>query len=216
MGRGHVCRDDPGRRRGRGDLPGGLRLARDTPPVGAALSLVHTLRGDPDAGPDGDARAHQERSADADGHPDAGSDPDGVAHPVQPRVAGLPDAAAPADNGRDANPQGDPDRGRRDPDAYTDGHADAGSHHPTELDAAADRARGLDADAFPLSRPGQRAKSSRLPLTGVIDERCSSMSTDGGWPVSITTAMRSERRSPPMRTQSRRNVNAIGRTRFQI
>ena len=115
----------------------------------------------------------------------------------------------------DSSPDADADSHGRRSDCVTDPdpHTDARSHHAAKLHAAADR--DPDADRHHrLSAPGQRAKSNLLPFSGVIDERCSSMSTEGGRPVSITTAIRSERRSPPMRTQSRRNVNAIGRTRF--
>ena len=113
----------------------------------------------------------------------------------------------------DTDPQNQPDRRGGNPHAGADRDADAGSHHRADRNATTD----WHADAHPRQpdrRARQRAKSSLLPFSGVIDERCSSMSTDGACPVSMTTAIRSERRSPPMRTQSRRKVNAIGRTRF--
>ena len=70
-------------------------------------------------------------------------------------------------------------------------------------------------DAAPRRVCGQAA-SSRVPFSALIAQRCSSMSTTGPWPTSTTTTMRSASRSPPSRTQSRRKVNASGRTRFQM
>jgi hypothetical protein len=216
VGSSHLCGHDPDWCDRRGDLAGAIRLSRDTAPVRASVPDVHALCGHAHRDADIYPEAQGERQGHPDSHRHPGSDPDGDPDTVQPPASGLPDAAAPTDCGTDADAQDDPDRRRRDPNANRDADPDPGTHDPAELNPVADRDADPDTHQVGRPPPDQRANSSRSPFSAVIDERCSSMSTEGGWPVSITTAMRSDRRSPPIRTQSRRNVNAIGRTRFQM
>jgi len=170
----------------------------------------HLSRGDTHAG--------------ADAHPDPDAHRPGftLADGVQPPLRQLPDGPGPG-AARDGDPRaivvGEPDRfslslglPRRHPGAQRDrdrfpvsvGHARRQRlPHPLSDPAGSVRAAVIG-----------RQESNSVPLSGVIAARSSSRSTSGGWPGSSTTAMCSARRRPPMRTQSRRKVNASGLTRF--
>jgi hypothetical protein len=204
VGGDHLRGHDPDRRRRGGDLARRLRCAWDADDHAAALSQLHALRRDADGYPDSDAEADcdteggRDRNADPDPVTDGRADGGGDAHPVQPGAGELPNAAAATD--RHTEPDADTHRSRRHPDRIADSDCDAGAHNAAELHAAAD-VDSHAGDCFIGLRSGfvrfespaartssgatvlnsnQRAKSRRLPFSGVIAERCSSMSTDGG------------------------------------
>ena len=177
----------------RGDLAGSVRGSRHPHPVSCrpARRTPHTWsrrRRCPTATPK--PTASGKATPTATPTPTAVPTPRSRPQPRSTRAAGLPDSAtrhrSPSPT---PTPKTTPTAVGATPTATPTPDSDAGPDHPAELDAAPDRDPDPDT-ARPAERSRlQRAKSSLLPFSGVIDERCSSMSTDGGCPVSITTAM---------------------------
>ena len=143
MGRGHLRGDDPDWSCRGGDLPGRVRYPRHRRSVSAALSLLHPLRGHANAGAHRDPEGNREWQGHAGGHPDrdanTGANRGCDTDPVQPGVAGLPDAAAATNRGPDANAQDDPDGCGRNANTNADGYTDPDTDHATELNTASDR-----------------------------------------------------------------------------
>ena len=125
----------------------GVSASHGTPiAVGAALPVVHAVRGHADPGADRHAEAHGERQGDPDGDAhDPVPTPVATPTPFNPQLQGCPTAPLPPTAVPTPTPKTTPTAVGATP---TPRHPDAdpGPDDPAELDAAADR----DPDAHAL------------------------------------------------------------------